>query len=184
MNKLGYTQPILQYPTDLIFTVMTDDVSNLLTILKSQQIHQADYVIDFSIIGESHCITISYQEQLILQEVLACTDIPRILQADSHKFVKLEPYQCKRPNYQSHIWFTEQKQIHHWQPQQTLRMDFPEMFGEIPFTEIAWQINESSIQWRTTHVYPLETHITYVYSESLFDLKERSQNECINRTDS
>jgi len=182
MNNSKLTQSVLQHPTDLIFAVTNADVLSLLTVLKTKTAINADYAIQFSIIGESHCITVFYQGKFVLQEVLACTDIPDILQADSHKFVKLEPYQIKKKGYQAHVWFADSMQVDNWQHHDSLTLDFPEMFGYIPFTKIRWKASNASIQWRTTHVYPLRTHITYVYTETFFDLTERNNNERINRT--
>lgn len=177
MENIELTQPILQYPTDLVFAVIAEDVASKLTILKTASIAVGDYHIDFAIIGESHCITVSRDGQFIMQEVLACTEIPQILQAQSHKFAKLEPYGLSLVGYRSQVWFANVLTADEWQAQHHIRMDFPDMFGQIPFTEVRWAIDGQSIRWRTTHVYPLETHTTYVYSETTFDLTERSKNE-------
>lgn len=175
--KTQLTHPILQYPTDLIFAITQCDVSQQLTTLKTQTVKVADYTFEFTIIGESHCITLLHQNKFIQQEVLACTDIPAILQADSHKFDKLDMYHYQKPNYQARVWFSDiYAELDRYQ-QDTLRMDFPEIFGQIPFTEIRWHSSQSMMQWRTTHVYPLQTHTTYVYTESSYDLTERSNNE-------
>jgi len=177
MENIELTQSILQYPTDLVFAVLNRDVSSELTVLKTQQVMVDDYSIQFAIIGESHCITVLYQEELLMQEVLACTEIPAILQAQSHKFAKLEPYCFTATGYRSRVWFADRYNTLGWQPQHHIRIDFPEMFGQIPFTEIGWTVEDDSIQWRTTHVYPLKTHTTYVYTDTVFDLTERSNNE-------
>lgn len=175
--KTQLTHPILQYPTDLVFAVMEADVSHLLTVLKTETVNVGDYTIRFAIIGESHCITVLHQKQLILQEVLACTDIPVILQANSHKFAKLDMHHHIETDYQAHIWFADELIKADWDDQGVIKMDFPEMFGQVPFTQVTWQVSRSDIQWRTTHVYPLKTHTTYVYTESKFDLTGRSNNE-------
>ncbi len=177
MENIELTQPILQYPTDLVFAVMAEDVSSQLTTLKTTELVIGDYHIRFTIIGESHCITVMHDDQLILQEVLACTEIPQILQAQSHKFAKLEPYCFKQMGYRSQVWFANTLAMSDWQPQEQLRLDFPDMFGQTPFTSIVWLTNQQAIRWRTTHVYPLPTHTTYVYSETVFDLTERSNND-------
>ena len=182
MNNFKLTQSVLQHPTNLIFAVTGTDIVSLLTVLKMQTVTIADYTIQFAIIGESHCITLFHQGEFVLQEVLACTDIPDILQADSHKFAKLEPYQYQRQGYKAHVWFTNSMQHDHWQHHDDLALDFPEMFGCIPFTKIQWKTSKTNIQWRTIHVYPLPTQITYVYTETFFDLTERNNNERINRT--
>lgn len=175
--KTELTHPILQYPTDLIFAVMEHDVSSLLTVLKTEVVRMGDYIIHFAIIGESHCITVTHRGQFIRQEVLACTDIPAILQANSHKFAKLDLYQHEEHGYEVRVWFADALETMDWENQGLLRMDFPEMFGQIPFTQVQWQVTPSSIRWRTTHVYPLDTHTTYVYTTSQFDLTGRSSNE-------
>ena len=183
MNNSKLTQSVLQHPTDLVFAVMDTDVMPLLTVLKIRSVMYGEYSIQFAIIGESHCITVFHKGQLITQEVLACTDIPDILQADSHKFAKLEPYQHAKQGYRTCVWFAESMQDDLFQAQDGLRMDFPEMFGHIPFTQIQWMTSETSIQWRTIHVYPLQSHIIYVYTETFFDITERNNNERINGTD-
>lgn len=175
--KTELTQPILQYPTDLVFAVLEYDVSSLLTVLKREIVHIDDYCFQFAIIGESHCITVEHEGCLIRQEVLACTDIPAILQANSHKFAKLNMYQYQEQDYETRVWFTDTLDVMDWDNQSVLRMDFPEMFGQVPFTQVQWQIAQRTIAWRTTHVYPLETHTTYVYTASQFDLTGRSSNE-------
>ncbi len=182
MNKSKLTHAVLQHPTDLVFAVTDTSVLHLLTVLKTQTITLDDYTIQFAIIGESHCITVSHQDQLVTQEVLACTDIPEILQAHSHKFVKLEPYQHTNQAYRARIWFTDRLQDDFLKDCDELRLDFPEMFGELPFTQIRWKTSDTTIQWRTVHVYPLQTHTTYVYTETYFDLTGRNNCERINGT--
>lgn len=177
MENIELTQSILQYPTDLVFAVTQVDVSTELTILQSQDVVLDDYLIKFAIIGESHCVTVLRRGQLVLQEVLACMEIPQILQAESHKFATLKPYCFTRLGYRSQVWFADCLDVSGWQPQQSIRLDFPEMYGQIPFTKVGWVVRSNSLQWRTIHVYPLETHTTYVYSETFFDLTERSNNE-------
>jgi len=183
MNKSKLTHSILQHPTDLVFAVMDTSVLHLLTVLKTQTIVMGDYTIQFTIIGESHCITVSHKGQFVMQEVLACTDIPEILQAHSHKFVKLEPYQHTNQTYRARMWFTNVMQDDYWADYDELSLDFPVMFGQIPFTKIQWMTSDTTVQWRTIHVYPLQTHTTYVYTESFFDLTERNNYERINDTD-
>ena len=136
MNNSELTQPVLQYPTDLVFAVTDYSVLELLTVLKTQILKIANYTIHLVIIGESHCITVFHHEEFVMQEVLACTDIPEIMQAHSHKFAKLEPYQHTNQNYQARVWFADTIQNNHWQDQDELKMDFPKMFGQIPFTKI------------------------------------------------
>lgn len=166
------TQPILQYPTDLVFAVTDKNALQLLTVLKTEEIHVDDYLIHFAIIGESHCISIYHQDTLLKQEILACTDIPAILQADSHKFAKLESYDRSEHNYRARVWFSDKLQLSSLENEHVLKLDFPEMFGEVPFTQIQWQSSDTQIHWQTTHVYPLGTHTTYVYTESFFDLTQ------------
>lgn len=175
MNDSELIQPILQLPTDLVFAVTDYSVLELLTVLKTQTVKIAYYTIYFAIIGESHCITVFHHDEFVMQEVLACTDIPDILQADSHKFATLEPYQHTKQDYRARVWFADRLQQARWQNQDELKMDFPEMFGQIPFTKIQWEISHTSIQWRTIHVYPLQTHTTYVYTASYFDLNREEQ---------
>ena len=115
MENIELTQPILQYPTDLVFAIMAEDVSAQLTILKTASLAVDDYQIDFTIIGESHCITVSRDGQFVMQEVLACTEIPQILQAQSHKFAKLEPYCFTQSGYRSQVWFTDVLTVDDWQ---------------------------------------------------------------------
>jgi hypothetical protein len=177
MNNSKLTHSVLQHPTDLVFAVTDIDVAPLLTILKTQTITISDYAIQLSIIGESHCITVSHKGQFVMQEILACTDIPEILQAHSHKFAKLESYQHTKPEYRGRVWFTNRIQGDQWTSECELILNFPEMYGQIPFTKIQWMTSETSFQWRTVHVYPLQTHTTYVYTESFFDLTERNNNE-------
>ena len=67
-----------------------------------------------------------------------------------------------------------------WTDCDELCLNFPEMFGQIPFTKIQWMTSDTNIQWRTIHVYPLQTHTTYVYTDTYFDLTGRNNHERIN----
>ena len=177
MNSSKIRQPIYQVPTDLVFAITTYDVSNLLTVFKTKTFCKGDYEFEFAIIGESHCITIFHQGRFVLQEVLACTNIPAIVQADSHKFAKLEPYLHTKQDYQARVWFRDSLQNDPIESHGEMKLDFPEVYGQIPFTHVQWIMLESSICWRTTHVYPLEPSTKYVYTESCFALNERSTDE-------
>ncbi len=172
MNEKSLTQTIIQYPTDLVFALMTVDVSSQLTILAQKSFYLHNWLFDFAIIGESHFVTIKHHNKFVMQEVLACTDLPVILQAESHKFAKLETYQVNKVAYQASVEFSSSLPTNTLSKEISGHLDlsFPEVFGVIPSTHVQWSYHEQLVTWQTLHVYPLENHVTYVRTQSQFDL--------------
>lgn len=171
MNKHQLSQTIMQYPTELVFASSKVAVDHLLTVLDQRCVVFGEWSFQFAIIGESHFVTIRHRDEFVMQEVLACTDIPAILQADSHKFDKLETYTQEKQNYRARVWFSEEGEsivFDNWSGQ--FNLIFPETFGQIPETQVVWICDERRIEWRTMHVYPQPETTTYVYTESQFDL--------------
>lgn len=171
MNKYQLSQTIIQYPTELVFASSSVAVDHLLTVLDQRYVVFGDWSFQFAIIGESHFVTVQYRDEFVMQEVLACTDIPAILQADSHKFDKLETYTQEKQNYRAQVWFSEkQESIAFDNLSGQFNLIFPKTFGQTPETQVVWTIEERRIVWRTLHVYPQPEITTYVYTESQFDL--------------
>lgn len=170
MNEKSLSQAVIQYPTDLIFAVLAEDVSSQLTILRRASFFVREWQFEFAIIGESHYVTIKRWDEFFMQEVLACTDLPAILQAESHKFAKLEAYQLNKQGYRSQVDFSSSNQMLSKEITGKLEMSFPAIFGVIPTTRVQWSYDKEQVRWETLHVYPLEDHTSYVFTHSEFDL--------------
>lgn len=168
-TKLTRLEPIEQKPSDLRLILADHDCSPHFTTLKHHTIQNDDITLDLRIIGESHIITISRDEQTILQEILACTDYTSDTCLCAYHFGTLAAYAYNRDNYSVAVSFHEQP-INEWMPYgvETIELEFPEMWGQIPVTRIGWQCTGGTIQWWTLHIYPEQAYSTCVHTVSIW----------------
>jgi len=157
-----------QKPTDLVLAILCTDAQLPLTVLDQSTLHHAQFSFTFQIIGESHAVRISHHETLILQEILACVAINPKLTTHHHPFGDLAPHEHTISNYHTAIAFTTHPIPLLSNP--SLEVRFPAIHNQQPITQIAWEISENSIRWKTLHLYPSEHHIISVKSVSSYQL--------------
>lgn len=161
-----------QNPTDLILAILCTDTQLPLTVLDQSTIQHHHLTVTFQIIGESHAVHIAHQEKLILQEILACIDIPANQATHHHAFNQLAPHDYNIPNYCTTISF-DTHNIDDSIPllsNPSLEVRFPAIYGHQPITQIEWNTTDHSINWKTLHLYPSEHDIISVKSVSKYEL--------------
>lgn len=152
--------PIHQSPRDLILAVHDVDVSRQFTILRQQHVPIKQMTLTFSIIGESHIVTVKENGRIKLQEILACIS----LQNPLHCFHDLKDYRYITEDYGVVVMFSTQPYPMPDGP--GIEIIFPKIQGQQPITRIQWQILEDHVKWWTLHTYPDQSGSIYVYTQS------------------
>lgn len=156
---------IEQDPTSLSFGFLSDSIQLHLNVLQAQVVHCGAWRFVFQIVGESHRVLIYQEDILVHQEVLAC--IPLVAQDCQHyaQFASLQDYQLQAQPYQFDIRFsTENVPLF---SQVDMEVDFPQLHGVTPVTQLRWNDTGKSMRWWTLHLYPRSTDTVTVltYSE-------------------
>lgn len=161
---------ILQRPQDLKLAMLLDDTLSGLHIFRQTQITCGRWNFHFAIIGESHFVRVTHDDRFIMQEVLACIDLPDNLRGNVHALHTLEPYQYDSQRYQVRIAASHQPDVRPSDCDGMLEHQFPITCGAIPVTRICWWQHDHSLRWNTLHSYPAPDRNTYIVSESCFYL--------------
>lgn len=162
--------PIVQRPQDLILAVVTDDSLPPSHILVERIWQKNDWRITFAIIGESHRIKVEHQGNFVMEEMLACADIPLETCQHHHEFSDLQAHDHQQANYTIAIEMCEQADL--WQAQaDDLIFNFPAINGIEAVTRLQWQVLDTSIQWRSLHTYINDGALLCIYSQSEFVLQ-------------
>lgn len=161
-----------QNPTDLILAILCTDTQLPLTILDQSVMEVGDLTFTFQIIGESHAVRITHNDTFMLQEILACIEIPTTAAAHYHPFSELASHDYTIPNYYTTVTFTSYTTTDPIPtlPAPNLEVRFPAIYGHQPITQIAWEIAENTVRWKTLHLYPSEHDIISVKSVSNYQL--------------
>lgn len=167
-------ETVYQEPNTLALAVLPGDSPCPLTVLKKAVVQVDEWQFTFHIIGESHLIRVERNGQLMFQEVLACVPLAPQDCLHHHPFGDLENHHYQSEHYRVAVHFAERpvccnRQIDPMDESQ-ITVTFPEVCGQIPLTQVKWQIRERTIRWWTLHVYPHETGATEVRSFTHFDL--------------
>jgi hypothetical protein len=166
-------ETILQNPKDLILGVAISGVPvEGLTVLSSRTVQYGSYGVTFRIIGESHWVTLSFEGEIILEEVLACVKLSRPW-SHEHSFADGQAHTFLTGTYAAHVSFQPFYPFPIPENSSYIQFAFPNPMGGtfVPFTRILWDCTESILRWKTLHVYPLERCVTSVLSESTYILK-------------
>lgn len=167
MNQLT---PIIQRPQDLTLAVVSDDILPASQILMQKIWTHNDWQITFAIIGESHRVRLEHRDKFVMEEMLACVDIPVQSSLHQHQFSDLKAYHHQQKHYDVRIHMTENTKL--WQTQTNeIMFNFPSINGREAVTKLQWQSLETSIQWRTLHTYVCDGALLCVYSQSEFTLQ-------------
>lgn len=161
-------RPIIQRPEDLMLAVVEYDLSAGFTVFKQQEIRYEDVAVQFAIIGESHIITVLRDEQVVLQEILACVTFPPEIQA--HRFDDLGEYTENRHHYGVHVRFATGEADIAPLGKDAIEYEFPTILGQSPLTRINWSCSGRIIQWWTLHRYITEQSSIDVRTQSNFAL--------------
>ncbi|GAB5490913.1 MAG: hypothetical protein Phog2KO_11280 [Phototrophicaceae bacterium] len=167
MKKLT---PIVQRPQDLILAYVVSDILPETQILVQHIWHYQDWQARFAIIGESHRVSLSYQGNFIMEEMLACIVIP----LDSCQYY--HPLSDLRPHYYQQNDYSVQLDINNpvdkWQKsEQEISFTFPAINGKEALTKLQWQATQTSIQWHSLHTYTNEGELLCVYSKSHYNFQ-------------
>jgi hypothetical protein len=162
--------PIHQNPRDLALTIIPGKLQTPLTILKHHVLTLGMWQLSFHIIGESHLVTIEYDQQPILCEVLACADIMAAA-AHHHTFRDLASHCYEQPGYSVRVDFEDQTDsLAPSGSDNLLEMVFPDIENKSPITQVLWEMaGENIMQWKTLHLYPYNGRVICVRSLSYFD---------------
>ncbi len=162
--------PVNQRPQDLkLAIVTTDSLPQTLNLLEHDE-RAANWHIRLAIIGESHRVRIACGEQFIMEEMLACVDVPSLICSHHQAFDDLQPHHFSQADYRVSIQFSHDASL--WQSQEKeLIYTFPEIDGVQAVTKIQWHNSENSFTWRTLHSYQNSSELLYVYSESTYIFK-------------
>jgi hypothetical protein len=161
---------ILQHPQDLRLAVLQDDNLSGLTILQKAEVRCGAWAFVFAIIGESHFVRVTHGGQFIMQEVLACVELPENVRGHTHALDTLARHQYHAERYAVGIDFAYQEMHAPTDYDGMLEYAFPETYGVTPITRICWWQEVDRLRWQTLHTYPALDHITYVFSDSHFDI--------------
>jgi hypothetical protein len=156
----SHEHAIVQHPTDLALCVLRPpDYTGIppLTVFTSKSLYVRNWRFTFHIIGESHWVQVERDHQILLHEVLACTDgLPSI-----HRFSDGAGY-CSKGSFKGdpHAVCVQFDPPRAWErdaDKYTGEMvyEFPRTFGLLPMTRIAWRVDPAgdSVIWRTSHLY-------------------------------
>ncbi len=162
---------IEQDPTSLSFGILSDSIQLQLNVLQEQVVTCGDWRFVFQIVGESHRVLIYHNDTVLQQEVLAC--IPLLAEDCQHyaQFEHLQDYQLNTSPYQFDIRFsTENVPLF---TQVDMEVDFPQLHGVTPVTQLRWDDTGKSMRWWTLHLYPRsqDTVTVLTYSEYNYSLK-------------
>lgn len=158
---------INQRPQDLILAVTNQDNLPDTQVLQQASWQVADYSVTFVIIGESHRVKIEQHGQFIMEEMLACVDVPTDDAIYQHSFQNLQHHEHRQRNYSVVVNIDTHKT--EWQStEQEIVYFFPQINSIQPVTRIQWQATKTAIQWRTLHTYIDNQDITNIYTQSHF----------------
>jgi hypothetical protein len=159
-------KPVYQRPNDLVLGIIETEIEQPITILAQKAFRMRDWLLTFHIIGESHLIRVERDGRLLFQEILACIPLHASTCRHHHSFTDLDAHHYSGKNYSTDVSFAPEVQmsgIHH---HHSLRMIFPQVYGQTPITQVSWSTSESLIVWETLHIYPDRDGITAVHSRS------------------
>lgn len=160
-----------QHPKDLRLGVSQTQEIQPLTVLAEKTVVIEELSITFRIIGESHWITISHNENILLQEILACVSLQGEHWQHQHSFIDSRSHTFAKDGYEIQLVFAEMTpRISQMGNLNSIEVYFPNPLGngEEPFTRIWWEYDGHTLQWWTIHVYPLEDGTVAVLSTSKF----------------
>ena len=192
-------KPIVQRPQDLILACVSDDCLPETQILAQNIWQYQDWQIRFAIIGESHRVRLSYQGKFIMEEMLACADIPLQTCQHHHQLADLQPHQYQHANYSVNIDINDNPTLWQEKDEATLvghhstskimrsqkpvskreshlikkeiKFIFPPINGKEALTRLQWQATKTAIHWRSLHTYICDGKLLCVYSQSQYDFQ-------------
>ncbi len=161
---------VFQKPTDLRLAILRTELPVNLTILDQAAIDIDAWKFSFYIVGESHLVRIEHRGALVLQEVLACIDMPPACCISWRQFQDLKAYRYGQDNYEVAVSFADQPDwtIPPKSSASCLEVVFPALHHHIPVTQVQWQMTSNTVYWWTLHVYPEARRTTRVHSRSEF----------------
>ena len=171
-------RPIHQNPPDLVLAVLPDhmqlDLS--LTILRHEVLRVGGWAFTFHIIGESHLVRVTYDDQPVLCELLACIRVQDDVCSHHHAFTDLCGHGYTSLGYSVEVSFDGQ--LREQFGKQGIEVEFPKMDGQTPVTRIEWQHDAESgrVRWQTLHLYPQKQGVIGVRSISHFNLSNYNQS--------
>lgn len=158
---------ILQSPRELQLGVFTHNSLPETTDLMLCEDRSGINRVTFTIIGESHKIKVLRDGKLVLAELLACIPIDPLQGVHHHCFVDGKPHSWHTEGYQLSVW-TVSNHVPVKSLPNSIQFAFPETYGVIPITRVEWEILATGIHWKTYHVYPDESGLVTVCSNSKF----------------
>jgi hypothetical protein len=174
---------VYQRPHDLALIVSAGELRppTPLRILAQETALCGAWRFTFHVIGESHWVQVAQGSTPILQEVLACIPFDPAACLHHHRFADLGAHGFRRDAYQVQVRMGLAGVD--WQPQGTLRVEFPAIYGQRPFTYLQWRqvapvevrgqaapATVPRMEWYTLHTYPTLDGVHHVESISAFSV--------------
>ena len=178
-----FLETVQQSPTALVLAILEQNLPAGLRVLRQAQIKHASWCVHFRIIGESHAITVSYQDDVVFHEVLACVDVSpqdcthyqpfHALQDHDYKqaIIPQRPYSVQVIFAPQPVWNTPETS------DQMIEFAFPNVGTLTPVTRIHWRMDDHTLTWWTLHTYPNAGDVTYVHSRSQVTLLDASDSK-------
>jgi hypothetical protein len=159
---------VQQSPRDLQLYVFAGQPAGDYRVLRRATVVEADWRVEFTIIGESHTVAVLCAGRPMLSEMLACMAVPRDRSLHLHHFADLQSHTYAAPAlpYRVEVAFGDAVPDSAHTPQ--LQFAFPEIWGRIPITQIGWRIVDEGVSWWTLHTYPDAEGVCVVTSRSDF----------------
>jgi Protein of unknown function DUF2617 len=171
MTKL--TTSVIQQPQDVVLAIVSDSALPAMIVLQQSQHHIRDWLFQFAIIGESHHIRVEQAGTWVLNEVLACVKLAEADCLHYQAFKGLQAHSYQNAQYRVNVDFGEKPR---WAVPDAnvleLRYDFPETFGQQPFTRIRWRQIENTLHWWTLHTYAAAGRTVYIHTASVFHCRD------------
>jgi hypothetical protein len=144
--------PVYQQAHDLVLGVLTQETAAPLTIFQEATLARDLWRVRFTIIGESHWIRIENEGRLVLQEVLACVPLKATECLHHHPCQNRQAHHFAWQNYQVDLHFGSDPRFP--SSKTGLRVEFPQILGQTPFTALRWEEKADALHWWTLHTYP------------------------------
>jgi hypothetical protein len=158
---------VYQLSSDLELGVTNRELDCAVTVLDQKALDCGPWRFTFSIIGESHTVRIERNGVLVWQEILACVKLSPDNLIHYFPLKKLGDHSWECGSYTTKIRCDETP-LDLWAVDDELRIDFPVVYGKLPYTWVGWSATANRVRWQTLHVYQYSRCTVHVSSESSF----------------
>lgn len=159
---------VYQKPDDLVLSVLNCEIPVRLNVLRQTPVDVGTWRFTFSIIGESHCVRVEQDGELVFHEVLACVKMPEEVCTHHHAFTDRADHTYRHETYGIAVWFDYEESSTRSDRENQIEVVFPEVYGHVPLTQVSWRTIQNGIRWTSLHAYPQPEGVVFVRSASQF----------------